>query len=73
MSDFRIKIYKKLQNKIQYLGVQENRHGAIHGYVFLDRLTDSSFLIKNTVIDYEKAILAKLAKMKKSFEEAKCD
>ena len=62
MSKFRIETFKKLQDKIRYLGVQENKDGKPHGYVFIDRLTDSSFLIENDTVDYEKTILARLQK-----------
>ena len=73
MPDFKIKTYKKLQDKIRYLGMQETKDGKPYGYVFLDRLTDSSFLIENTETDYEKAILDRLAKIRKAFEEGSCD
>lgn len=68
MSDFKIETYKKLQDKIRYLGMQTNEDGSPAGYVFIDRVTRSNFLIKSTETDYEQAILDRLSALKIAFE-----
>lgn len=73
MSDFKIEIYKKLDDKIIFNGVQKDENDKTIGYMFIDRLTRSSFLIKNTESDYETAILDRLTELKKAFEEALCN
>ena len=70
MADFKIETYKKLQDKIMFSGVQKDHNGKDYGYMFTDRLTGSSFLIKNDTANYEQTILDRLEKIRKMFETA---